>query len=293
LAARFNQGAVAPEPGITVRNAKIFMDGVLEAPAMTAAMLSPYFENRGTKEHPDWKPGIHAGSPYFPPQQLVPLVRALARAGFDPHVHAIGDRAVRETLDAFEAMRLDRSLDEIRPAIAHDEMVDPRDEPRFRALGVIPVMSYQWAKRGPDSIDSAQDYLGPERFARMEPESSLYAQGARIAFGSDWPVDRLDEWFDLKVGATRTGDGTLGPRYDGPFNAETGLPVAFVLRSATLNSSFELHQDALTGTLEVGKLADLIVLDRDPLSGAPEDLARVHVLLTMVGGRIVWHAPPF
>ena len=122
----------------------------------------------------------------------------------------------------------------------------------------------------------------------MEPESSLYNNKARIAYGSDWPVDRLDEWFALKVGVTRTGDGTLGAKYDGKFNAEPGLTPSTVIRSITMNSAYELHQEKQTGSLEAGKLADLIVLDRNPLKIAAGDIARVHVVLTMVGGKVVW-----
>jgi predicted amidohydrolase YtcJ len=287
----FDQGPLVPAPGITVRNVKIFMDGVLQAPAQTAGMLQPYFVNAGTATAPKWQPGTQSGPVYVTPEVLNPLIEAIAKAGFDPHVHAIGDRAVRQTLDAYALMRKALPGQDIRAAIAHDETVDPADDRRFRALDVIPVMSYQWAKRGPDSIDGARDFLGPTRFRRMEPEGSLYAAGARIAFGSDWPVDRLDEWFALKVGVTRTGDGTLGPQYDGPFNAEKGLTRAAVLRSITMNSAYELHQDAETGSLEPGKLADLIVLDRNPLHGPAEGIAKVKVVLTMVGGKVVWSAP--
>jgi len=287
---QFDQGAPKPAPGITVRNAKIFMDGVLETPAQTAGMLEPYLVNQGTAEQPNWQPGTKSGQIYVAPEVLNPLMTALGKAGFDPHVHAIGDRAVRQTLDAMEAMRRAAPGKDIRAAIAHDESVDPADYARFRKLDVIPVMSYQWAKRGPDSIDNAKDFLGPARFERMEPEGSLYENGARIAFGSDWPVDSLDEWFAFKVGVTRTGDGTLGPAYDGAFNAQAGLPRELVLRSATMNAAYELHQETSTGSLERGKLADLIVLDRNPLTISADDIAKVKVLLTMVGGKVVWDA---
>jgi len=289
LKKRYDQGSLHPAPGITLRNAKMFMDGVVEAPAETAGMLTPYFVQKDGV----WQPGEARGEIYFPAAVLKPLVVALGRAGFDPHLHADGDRAVRESLDAVEAMRADPNGRSVRPAIAHDEVTDPADYPRFRALGALPVMSYQWGKLGPDSLDGAKDVLGPDRFSRMEPEGSLYAAGARIAFGSDWPVDRLDEWFDLKVAMTRTGDGTLGPAYDGVFNAEKGLPLDEVIRSATLDSAYELHQDKVTGSIEVGKFADLIVLDRDLRAISPDELARIKVLLTMVGGREVWRSADF
>ena len=96
-----------------------------------------------------------------------------------------------------------RSRD-IRAAIAHDEIVDPADFPRFKQLNVIPVLSFQWEKQAPDTMEGAREYLGPARFKYMEPAGFLAAAGARIAYGSDWPVDPLDEWFALKVGVTRT-----------------------------------------------------------------------------------------
>ena len=130
---------------------------------------------------------------------------------------------------------------DIRPAIAHAEMVDPADYGRFRKLGVIPAMSFQWAKPGPDSIDAQKDYIGPERFSRVEPEGSLYAAKAPIAYGSDWPVDTLNEWFALQVGITR--ENPAGGKYAGRFNDQKGLPRRFALRSITKNSAHELHQD--------------------------------------------------
>jgi predicted amidohydrolase YtcJ len=291
--ARYDSGAIGVRPGITVRNAKIFMDGVLQAPAQTAVLLAPYRVDQGTPSHPHWVPGTKTGEPYFAQDVLNPMLVALAEAGIDPHIHAIGDRAVHQALDGIEVMRQAVPGADVRAAIAHAEMVDPADYGRFARLDAIPVMSFQWAKPGPDSIDAARDYLGPVRFARMEPEGSLYAAHARIAYGSDWPVDRLDEWFALKVGITRTGDPALGARYAGRLNAEKDLPRAAALRAITANAAYELHQDAETGSLEAGKLADLIVLDRDVLTLPAARIAQTRVLLTMVGGSIVYRADGF
>ncbi len=293
IIAKYDAGPLAPKPGITVRNAKIFMDGVLQAPAQTAVLMKPYRVNQGTSDHPHWVAGTKTGEVYFPSEELNPLLVALAQAGIEPHIHAIGDRAVHQALDAIEVMRNAVPDADLRAAIAHCELVDPADYRRFARLDAIPVMSYQWAKPGPDSIDGARDYLGPARFARMEPEGSLYDAHARIAYGSDWPVDRLGEWFALKVGITRTGDPALGPKYAGRLNAERRLPRPFALRSITMNASYELHQDEQTGSLEPGKLADLIVLDRDFLTVPAEDIANTTVLLTMVGGNVVYRAAGF
>jgi predicted amidohydrolase YtcJ len=285
---RYDQGPIRPRPAITLRNAKFFMDGVQQVPAQTAALLEPYLVNNGTPEAPNWVPGTWSGEPYFPPAELNPLVAAVAKAGFDPHIHAIGDRAVRLTLDAYEAMRNRIGKRDIRPAIAHAEMVDPADYDRFHDLNVIPAMSFQWAKPGPDSIEAERDYIGPERFSRVEPEGSLYAHKAPIAYGSDWPVDPLNEWFALQVGITR--ENPAGGKYAGRFNDEKGLPRRFALRAITRNSAYELHQDRVTGTLQAGKYADLIVLDRNPLEIPATDIMNTKVLLTMVGGKIVYRA---
>jgi predicted amidohydrolase YtcJ len=291
--ALYDSGPIARTPAITVRNAKIFLDGVLQAPAQTAVLMAPYNENFGHAGAPHWVVGTKTGDVTFPPETLNPLMVALGEAGIEPHIHASGDRAVHQALDAIEVMRNAVPDPELRAAIVHAELIDPSDYTRFEALNAIPVMSFQWAKPGPDSIDATRDYLGPERFARLEPEGLLFDAHARIAYGSDWPVDRLDEWFALKVGITRSGDPALGARYTGRLNAQRGLPREFALRAITMNSSYELHQDADSGSLEVGKLADLIVLDRNILKVPAEKIAGTRVLMTMVGGTPVYRAKGF
>ncbi len=286
LERRFDQGTVGRRPTVTLRNAKLFMDGVQQVPAQTAGLLEPYLINAGTPEAPSWVPGPSRGPIYFEPSILNPLVAAIAKAGFDPHIHSIGDRAVRLTLDAYENMRKQIGKRDIRPAIAHAEMVDPADYGRFHKLDVIPTMSFQWAKPGPDSIDAQKDFIGPQRFSRVEPEGSLYAARAPIAYGSDWPVDTLNEWFALQVGITR--ENPAGGKYAGRFNDQKGLPRKFALRAITMNSAYELHQDHQTGSIERGKYADLIVLDRNVLKIRETDIMNTKVLLTIVGGKTVY-----
>jgi predicted amidohydrolase YtcJ len=294
IARRFDQGPVGERPTITVRNAKLYMDGVITAPAFTGVMLEPYLENRGTPENPQWVPSDNRGpAPYFAADVLKALLLKLAAAGIDPHIHADGDGATRYSLDGFEAMRAVYTSEAIRAAIAHVEIVDPADFPRFGALDVVPVPSFQWAKPAGDTIEGARDYLGPKRFRFMEPLAFLHDAGARIAYGSDWPVDPLDEWFGLKVGVTRTNDPSAGPQYAGRLADDPGLSRATVIRAITANSSYALHQEKETGSLEVGKLADLIVLDRDPFAIPAEEIAAVDVLLTVVGGEVVYRSAAF
>ncbi|HUE10762.1 MAG TPA: amidohydrolase [Steroidobacteraceae bacterium] len=289
LARRYDQGAVKPAPGLTVRNVKLFLDGVITAPAFSGAMLEPYFIAEGTGANARWVPGKNRGPEvYFPAAVLSSVLIAVADAGFEPHMHADGDRAVHEGLDGIQALREHFPGKDIRAAIAHDEIVDPRDFPRYRLLNVIPVLSFQWEKPAPDTIEGARDYLGPARFKYMEPAAYLAEAGARIAYGSDWPVDPLDEWFALKAGVTRTNSPHSDPKYAGRLSQDAGLTRAQVLRAITMNSSYELHQELSTGSLEVGKLADLIVLDRNVLTIPAEEIAQVEVLQTVVGGRVVY-----
>ena len=172
--------------------------------------------------------------------------------------------------------------------------MDPRDFGRYKQLNVIPVLSFQWEKPASDTVDNARDYMGPARYKYMEPAAFLANAGARIAYGSDWPVDPLDEWFALKVGVTRTNSPASGPKYAGRrLSEDAGLSRAQVLRAITMNSSYELHQDQATGSLEAGKFADLIVLDRNVLKIPAEQIADVKVLQTVVGGRAVYEAAGF
>jgi predicted amidohydrolase YtcJ len=288
---RFDQGAARPAPSMQVRHAKLFMDGVIAAPAFTGAMLEPYLVDQGSAGQPDWQPGPSRGpASYFSPAALRSTLAALARARVDPHIHADGDRAVRESLDAIEALRATPEGREARPALAHAEIVAPADYPRFARLGVAPVLSLQWGKPAPDTVGALKPFLGPARYAAVEPQALLLNAGARVAYGSDWPVDPLDVWFALKVGVTRTAAPDAGREFAGRLTAQPGMPRAAVLRAATMNAAWTLRQEAALGSLEVGKLADLIVLDRNVLRVPEEEIARVKVVQTVVGGRIVYQA---
>ena len=288
---QFDQGPTKVAPSMQVRHAKLFMDGVISAPAFTGTMLAPYLVNKGTTEKPDWQPGDSAGpASYFSQEALKTTLAELARARIDPHIHVDGDRAVRETLDAIEQLRATPAGKAVRPALAHDEIVDPADYPRFAKLDVTPVLSFQWGKPAPDTVGALKDYMGPTRYALVEPHVQLLDAGARVAYGSDWPVDPLDEWFALKVGVPRTAAPDAGKEYAGRLGTQPGMPRAAVLRAITLNAAYTLRQEALTGSLEVGKLADMIVLDRNFFSIPAEDIANIKVLQTVVGGKIVYQA---
>ena len=297
LASLYDQGEAKVTPGVNMRHVKLFMDGIINAPADTGAMLTPYLHNAGTEKAPKWTPGKNRGELYFPPQVLDPLLLKAVQAGFDPHLHATGDRAVRDSLNAIEYVRKQLPGNAFRPTITHAESVDPADYGRFKALDVTANMSFQWAQQAPSTVDGTSDHLGVERFARMEPSGSIARAGGRVAYGSDWPVDPLDEFLALKIGVTRSGDPqnphSYGPDYAGRLNAEPALSRADVLRTITLNAAEQLKLDAVVGSLEVGKFADLIVLDKNFMQVPEDALGRNKVLLTMVGGKIVWAKAPF
>ena len=282
LRTRYETGGLRPRPGIRVRaSGELFQDGVLQAPAQTASLLAPYFDAQGN-------PTANSGPlPYWPDTTMRDLLVRLVRAGFTPQVHAIGDRAVRATLDDYAVVR-DRAGTRPRLSIAHAELVDPADYGRFKALDVTPVMSFQWGKPAPDSIDAAKVFMGPERFDRMEPEGRLQDAGARIAFGSDWPVDALNEFFAVEVGVTRRNDPASG--YEGRLNSDPGLTRKEAFRAITTHSAFEMGTARRTGSLERGKFADYIVLAKDPMKVKATAISETKVLRTVVGGRTVHRA---
>jgi predicted amidohydrolase YtcJ len=297
LASTYDQGETKVAPGVSMRHVKLFMDGIINAPADTGAMLTPYLRNAGTEKAPKWTPGHNRGELYFPPQVLNPLLLKAVKAGFDPHLHATGDRAVRDSLNGIQYVREQLPGNGFRPAITHAESVDPADYGRFKTLDVTANMSFQWAQQAPSTVDGTSDHLGAERFARMEPSGSIARAGGRVAYGSDWPVDPLDEFLALKIGVTRSGDPqnphSYGPDYAGRLNADPALSRADVLRTITLNAAEQLKLETVVGSVEVGKFADLIVLDKNFMQVPEEALGRNQVLMTMVGGKVVWAKVPF
>jgi predicted amidohydrolase YtcJ len=294
FAAALDQGKPVAAPGVSAHIMKLFMDGVVNAPADTGAMLTPYLENKGTDVAPDWQPGSNSGSVYFPPDVLDPILLGAIDNHMDVHIHCTGDRAVRQTLDAIEKVRGLRPRANFRPAIAHVETAAEADYPRFAALGTMATMSFQWAQRAPYSVGDTADHLGPERFARMEPFGSLRENGARVSFGSDWPIDSIDTFLALKIGVTRAGDPTnphsfasIDPYFEGRINDDPALSRTDVLRAVTIESAYQLRMEKYVGSVEEGKFADLIVLDKDFMAVPEEELGRNKVLLTLSGGKVV------
>ncbi len=274
-------------PGVTIRTIKMFFDGVIEHPTQTAALLTPYRVNKGTKRNPRWVAGKSRGPTYFKQAVANRAITALQRADWQVHVHAIGDRAVRSALDAFEhaERRVGRGTG-LRNTITHLELINPNDFRRFERLGVMASMQLHWAERDSYTVDALRDYIGPRRWRYTYPAGSLARAGARLCGGSDWPVDPLLPFRQIEIAVNRTADEVY-EGYPKPLFAQEGLTLRASLAMHTRNSAYQLHQEDVTGQIRTGYAADLIVLDRDLLRVPLRRVSKTKVALTMVNGRIV------
>jgi predicted amidohydrolase YtcJ len=265
---------------------KLFLDGVIEFPTQTAALLKPYRENTGTEEDPHWEPGNSRGPTYFDPEVANPGIAALDAAGWQVHAHAIGDRAIRIALDAVEHARDVNGDNSNRHTVAHVELVHPDDFGRFAELGVLACMQMQWAELDAYTVDYVKPHLGKRRWRYLYPSGSIADAGGLLTGGSDWPVDPLYPFRQIEMAVNREGD-EIYPYYPGPLEAQERIRRRASLRMHTASSAFQMHQLASTGTIEVGKKADVIVLDRDVESVPLTDVSTTEVLLTLVDGTAV------
>jgi predicted amidohydrolase YtcJ len=256
---------------------KIFADGVIEA--RTAALLEPYVGTDGDR-----------GKANVEPDVFNPLVAALDREGFQVHVHAIGDRAIRNALDAFEFARSKNGSRDSRHHIAHIELFDPQDVPRFRRLGVIANFQPLWAYADTYITELTLPVLGPERSRWLYPIHSLAAAGAVIACGSDWPVTSMNPLDAIQVAITRRG---LDKGPGEAWIAEEKVDLATMLAGYTINGAYVNFEEAETGSIEVGKAADLIVLDRNLFEIVPHEIHNAKVLLTLLEGKEVYRDASF
>jgi predicted amidohydrolase YtcJ len=280
--ARFREGtAVGRYRPTTV---KIMQDGVCEN--YTACMLEPYLDERG-------RPTDNRGLAYVDPEQLPSIVTALDSAGFQVHFHTIGDKAVRDALDAVEAARDANGPNDLRHHMAHIQVVHPEDLPRFRRLGVTATGQPLWAAAEPQMTELTLPFIGPERAAWQYPFGSLVRSGATLAFGSDWPVSTPDVLQELHVAVNRTvppgylyGGGSELERE--PFLPDERITLAQAIRAFTMGSAYVNHLDDVTGSIEVGKLADLVVLSQNLFAVAPGEISLAEVVLTFVDGRPVF-----
>lgn len=273
--------APAGSPGVARLAApavKFFVDGVLEN--FTGAMLDPYLD-------PEGRPTRGTGFSIREPAELNRLAVELDARGFQLHYHAIGDRAVREALDAIEAARRTNGRRDGRHHIAHIQVIHPDDLPRFATLDAVANAQPLWAVHEAQMDDLTIPILGPERAAWQYPFGSLLRAGARLAFGSDWTVSTADPFPQIEVAVRRIWPGN---REAAPFLPSERLSLEDALRAATVGSAF-VNRQVEAGWLGVGRLADLAVLDRE-LGGADAGpIGDTRVVATIVGGAFVFESP--
>lgn len=257
-------------PNLTLPGIKIFADGVLEYPAQSAALLEEY-RNSGKQ-----------GEMLLTRQGLQALVNAADARGWLVHIHALGDRAVRESLDAFALARSQRNSG-MRHSITHLQLVDAKDYPRFADLNVIAVMQLHWAEMDNYLLDLVKPYVSETAFMGQYPARSLQKQGAAIAGASDWPISTANPWEAMHHAMTREGP-------DGGLNPAERLDINSMLLAYTRHAAEAIGLEDSIGSLTAGKQADFIIVDRDVLNVDNEALKQTQVLATYFAGDKVYEA---
>jgi predicted amidohydrolase YtcJ len=266
-------------PGFHPTTVKIMTDGVLEN--HTGALLEPYCDGCGGHT------GNH-GLSYVDRDLLLAAVTELDRHGFQVHQHAIGDRAVRNALDAVAAAREANGGNDLRHHIAHLQVVQPQDLPRFAELGVVANCQTYWAQSEPQMDELTIPFLGPDRALLQYPFEALRASGARLAMGSDWAVTTANPLEQLEVAVTRVDPEN---RDNAPFLPQFRLGLAAAVEAFTAGSAYVNHDDE-AGAIRVGARADLAMLDVDVFADGFAHAGRVpladaRVELTVAAGRVV------
>ena len=244
---------------------------------------------------PAGRPTSNSGPSFVDPSSLKGYVTELDARAFQVHFHAIGDRAVRESLDAIEAARDVNGPSNHRHHIAHIQVIHPLDVPRFRRLGVVANAQPLWACYDQQMCDLTIPFLGEERASWQYPFASLVHSGATLAFGSDWSVSSADPLAEMhiavnrRVNTTHPGLGGAGRRAEEEvFLPDERLDLATSIAAFTMGSAYVNHLDDVTGSIEVGKYADLAVVDRDLFAHPVDEIADAGVDATFVEGAPVY-----
>lgn len=254
---------------------KTMLDGVVEA--HTAAMLEPYSDDPK-----------QSGKLFWDPEKFRANIADLDARGLQIFTHAIGDKAVRLALDAYQnAAEVNKTTD-ARPRIEHIETISAADIDRFGKLGVIASMQPLHSYPDDDTLNIWARNIGPERASRPWVWNSIQDKGGVLAFGSDWPVVTLNPWKGVQTAVTRqTSEGNP----PGGFVPRQRLSLEDAIRAYTLGAAFAGRREKTEGSLEAGKLADFILLDQDLLKIEPSQIDKTEVLFTVVGGKIVYQSP--
>ncbi|MBV9479676.1 MAG: amidohydrolase [Acidobacteria bacterium] len=254
---------------------KTMLDGVVEA--HTAAMLEPYSDDPS-----------QLGQLFWNPDKYRQAILELDRRGLQIFTHAIGTKAVRLALDAYEGAADTNHTRDRRHRVEHIETITAQDIPRFGELGVVASMQPLHSYPDDDTLKIWARNAGPDRSSRAWPWKSIERGGGTLAFGSDWPVVTLNPWPGVQTAVTRqTREGNP----PGGWIPQERISLEEAIRAYTLNAAFAGHREKTEGSLEPGKLADLIVLSKDLFTVPARDLSKTEVMLTMVGGKVVYEAP--
>jgi predicted amidohydrolase YtcJ len=254
---------------------KFFADGVIES--HTAAMLAPYSDDPS-----------QSGQLLWDPVNYTKAVTELDRRGLQIFTHAIGDRGIRMALDAYEAAQKTNHTTDARHRIEHIEDVSAADIPRFGQLGVIASFQPLHAYPNEDTLDIWSRNVGPERTQRAWAWHSIESTGGRLAFGSDWPVVTQNPWPGVQNAVTRQ---TTEGNPPGGFVPRERISLEDAVKAYTLGAAYAGHWEKTEGSLEPGKVADLIVISQDIFEIEPTEIGKTEVLLTMVSGKVVYQSP--
>ncbi len=254
---------------LRAEDAKIYVDGVIES--HTAALLEPYLDRPGDR-----------GVPLIEAEALNRLATAIDKAGFQIHIHAIGDRAIRMSLDAIEAAQKENGRRDARHHIAHLELIDPSDIPRFARLGVVANFQSFWAYPDLYITKLTEPILGPERSRWLYPIGSVVKSGGTIAGGSDWSMSSINPLDAIQIAVTRTAlEDTAGAGW----LPDELVDLPTMIAAYTINGAYLSHQEKITGSIEVGKAADLIVLEKNLFEIPANQIHKVKVVLTLLDGK--------
>jgi predicted amidohydrolase YtcJ len=258
---------------LTIPGIKIFADGVVEYPSQTAAMSATY-KNTGKY-----------GELLFDPDTFAHVVTVADKLGLVVHIHAIGDKAVTESLNGIESARKANGNSGLPHTIAHLQFVVPSDFPRFKQLGVIADFQLLWASANAEAIELVKPYTDPAVYAFQYPSRSLLNAGATISAGSDWYVSSPNVFLAIYQAETRKGP-------EGVLNANERMPRMAMLYAYTRNAALAMNQLDRIGSIAPDKQADFVVLDRDVLTVPVEELKNTKVLWTILGGKTIFGSKP-
>ena len=260
-------------PEIDVESVKMYIDGVLENGS--AVLLEPYADSC-----------FKDSQPFYSQENLNKYVTWIDSRNLQVHLHAIGDGGVRMALDAFEVAQGTNGKKDNRHHICHAQVIDPTDVPRFAELGVVANFQPLWGFPDPYVTDSGLKAVGRERLKRFYVIGSVHRSGGKVAFGSDWFVSSLNPLDAIEVGIRRQ-DPHL-PEGSPALNPQEAVDLATMIEGYTINGAYLMHQEQEVGSIEIGKRADLIVLNRNLFELPATKINQTKVLLTVFDGQIVF-----